>query len=86
MATATVMWLKEQVPSFIRLHHFTPVRNLLLGAGMAFAFEQGNYWHLPAVVVLPSVYAGYQAYKARDQVRSFITNPKSLYTANSTEV
>lgn len=77
MATATVMMLKEKFPQFIKLQHFTPARSILFGAGLAFAFEKKKLWHLPAVVLVPSVYVGYQAFKARDAVRSFITNTKS---------
>jgi hypothetical protein len=85
MAAATVMMLKDKFPQLIKLHHFTPVRNVMLGAGLAFAFEQNKLWHLPAVILVPSIYAGYQAFKARDQIRAFALNPKS-YAAGPTEV
>ena len=86
MATATVIWLKEVLGPVIKHQHITPVRNMLLGAGFAYAVEQKKYWHLPAVVLVPSVYVGYQAFKVRDAIRSFITHPKSSTTGPATEV
>jgi hypothetical protein len=39
------------------------LRNVLLGAGIAYAIEKEQYTHIPIVFVFPSVYAGYQLYK-----------------------
>ncbi len=78
MATAAVIQLKNAMPNFIRLKHFTPVRNIMLGGGLCFAIERGELWHLPIAVLVPSVYVGYQTYAARDRVRAFIVDtPKS---------
>ena len=48
------------------------VRNVLLGAGLCLAIEKENYWHLPVVVVFPSIYAGYQVFQNRDIVKQWI--------------
>ncbi len=57
----------------IRLLHFTWQRNVLAGAGLAYAWEQEKYWHMPLVVLAPSVYAGYHIFKNRDKIRAFLT-------------
>ena len=38
-------------------------RNLLFGGGTCYAIQKEKYWHLPIVFVIPSIYAGYQAYR-----------------------
>ena len=48
------------------------VRNVLLGAGLCYAIEKENYWHLPVVFVFPSIYAGYQIFQNRDIVKQWI--------------
>jgi hypothetical protein len=53
--------------------HFTWQRSILGGAGLAYAWEQDKYWHMPLIVLAPSVYAGYHMFKARDEVRAFVT-------------
>jgi hypothetical protein len=54
--------------NFLRIAHFTPLRNILLGAGLCFSIQQEKYWHIPAVVLCPSVYAGYQTFKYKDPI------------------
>lgn len=65
-AVATMKNLKEGV---VRLHHFGPVRNILLGAGLAYAAQKEKYWHFPIAFVFPSAYAGYHAFKERGTLR-----------------
>lgn len=48
------------------------VRNVLLGAGLCYAIEKENYWHLPVIFVFPSIYAGYQIFQNRDIVKQWI--------------
>ena len=48
------------------------VRNVLLGAGLCYAIEKENYWHLPVVFVFPSKYSGYQIFQNRDIVKQWI--------------
>ncbi len=76
MATYMTMQLKEAIASraglIIRHQHFSWPRNVLCGAGLAYACANENYWHIPLAWLAPSMYVGYQAYKGRDQVRDFI--------------
>ena len=55
------------------LARYTWQRSVLAGAGLAYAWEQDKYWHTPLIVLAPSVYAGYQIFKARDSMRAFIS-------------
>jgi hypothetical protein len=45
-----------------------PLKNIILGAGLAYALSERKYIHLPAVFVCPSIYAGYQCYTNRDTI------------------
>ncbi len=56
----------------VKVQHFGPVRNVLLGGGMAYAIAEDKYLHLPVALVFPSIYAGYQAYKQRERVAGFV--------------
>ena len=62
---------KKLSDSITRVQHFGPVRNVLLGGGMAYAIAEEQYFHLPVALVFPSVYAGYQGYKQRDRVATY---------------
>lgn len=48
------------------------VRNVLLGAGLCYAIEKENYWHLPLIFVFPSIYSGYQMFQNRGIVKQWI--------------
>jgi hypothetical protein len=48
------------------------MRNVLLGGGLAYAVQTGNYHHIPVVFFVPSVYAGYQSFSNRDAVAGWI--------------
>ena len=53
-------------------YHIGFMRNVLLGGGLAYAVQTGNYHHIPVVFFVPSVYAGYQAFSNRDAVAGWI--------------
>ena len=53
-------------PHVISLHKFGIMRNIILGAGLAYAVEQEKYTHIPLVILFPTAYAGYHAYMNRD--------------------
>jgi hypothetical protein len=55
-----------------QVQHLTSFRNVLCGGGICYAIEQKNFWHLPAVIIFPSIYAGYQGYKNREQILNFM--------------
>ena len=63
---------KKLSESFMRVQHFGPVRNVLLGGGMAYAIAEEQYLHLPVAMVFPSIYAGYQGYKQRERVAAYV--------------
>jgi hypothetical protein len=44
------------------------VRNVLLGAGLCYAIEKENHWHLPVIFLFPSMYTGYQVFQNRDVI------------------
>ena len=55
------------------------VRNVLLGAGLCYAIEKENYWHLPVIFVFPSIYSGYQIFQNKDAIVKWAqskTNPQ----------
>ncbi len=43
--------------------HYTSTRNFLCGMGLAYAIANEHYTHIPIVLLTPSIYAGYHAYK-----------------------
>jgi hypothetical protein len=47
-------------------------RNVLLGAGLAYAIKNEFYLHVPVIVIFPSVYAGYQMYSNKNDILSWI--------------
>ena len=47
-------------------------RNILLGGGLAYAVQQEKYYHIPIVFLVPSVYAGYQAFNNKDTIAAWV--------------
>lgn len=41
-------------------------RNVLLGAGLSYALEREEHTHIPLIIIFPSIYAGYHAYRNKD--------------------
>jgi hypothetical protein len=66
--------LSESVTHRVLL--FTPFRSILLGAGLAYCIQQENYYHIPLVILFPSVYTGYHAYKNRTELQTFMKEMK----------
>ncbi len=56
--------------------HFTTGRNFLCGAGLAYAMANQKYTHLPLIVFIPSIYAGYQIYSHCNTIRDWIRENK----------
>ncbi len=61
--------------------HFGTARNVLLGAGIAYAISEEKYTHVPVAFVFPSIYAGYQAYKNREAIVNFAASSVSKTTS-----
>ena len=58
---------QSKVASY-RLYHMTSLRNILLGAGFAYCIEKEKYYQIPIAFFFPSAYAGYHAYKNREDI------------------
>ena len=72
MTTATVVAaIKGLGDNVVKLQHYGPLRNILAGAGIAYAIEKEKYWQLPITFVVPSIYAGYHGYKNRREAVKF---------------
>jgi len=54
-----------------------PTRNLLLGAGLCYAWNKEQYVHVPAIIIFPSIYAGYHLYQNKDTVIRYIKEIKN---------
>lgn len=74
MATYGAMRAADIVTKHLNVTTWTPARNVMLGGGLAFAFNEEKYLHTPVVFLFPSVYAGYQAFKNRSRVAEFVRN------------
>ena len=72
MSTHTALQKIVYAHEVLRIAHFTPLRNILLGSGLCFSIQQETYWHIPAVVMFPSVYAGYQTFKYKDSIARYL--------------
>jgi hypothetical protein len=72
MATYAGMRMKDVVTKNMNFTHFTPARNVMMGAGLAYAFGEEKYLHVPVILLVPSVYAGYQAFKNRAKAGDFV--------------
>ncbi len=56
--------------------HYTAARSFLCGIGLAYAISNEKYAHVPLIVLMPSVYTGYQAYVNRDTIRDWVRGVK----------
>jgi hypothetical protein len=65
---------------------FSTTRNILLGAGLCFAIENKKYWETPVAFIFPSIYVGYQSFKNRDNIISYIKNFNMIPLSKSTSV
>lgn len=51
---------------------FGPTRNILLGASLAYAVEKKeNYLHFPIILLFPSIYAGYNIYNNKENIKQW---------------
>jgi hypothetical protein len=72
MATYATMRIKDVATKHMNFTHYTPARNVMMGAGLAYAFGEEKYLHTPVILLVPSVYAGYQAFKHRAKAGDFV--------------
>ena len=64
--------MNQVIANVIHNARITTARNLLMGAGLGYCVSEEKWLHLPVVVLVPSVYAGYQLYQNRRVVASFL--------------
>ena len=48
------------------------LRYVLLGAGLSYAIERKEYEHIPLICLFPSIYSGYQLFKKREEVKTWL--------------
>jgi hypothetical protein len=63
--------MNHALPFITQIQHFGAARNVLLGAGLAYAISEEKYFQAPVAFVFPSVYVGYQSYKNREAIANF---------------
>ncbi len=68
MSTIVQKKIIEFASNRFSLIHHTSLRNILCGAGLAYAFSEDKYLHTPLILMFPSVYAGYHAFKKQDDL------------------
>lgn len=52
-------------PLYIIAKFYSVPKTLLFGAGLAHAVENSNWHHIPAALIFPGAYAGYQLWENR---------------------
>ena len=57
-------------------YFFGTARSVLLGIGLSHAIEHENYEHIPLILIFPSIYAGYHAYRNKDSILDWIIATK----------
>jgi hypothetical protein len=52
------------------VHNFVygTTRNVLAGASLCYAIENEKYIEIPLIIFFPSIYAGYNLFKNKDEV------------------
>jgi hypothetical protein len=63
--------MNRVAPVITQIQHFGAARNVLLGAGLAYAISEEKYTHTPVAFIFPSIYVGYQTYKNREAIANF---------------
>ena len=53
------------------------VRNLLLGGSLYYTVEREEYTHIPVIIIVPSIYAGYHAHQNKDAIVDWILATKN---------
>ena len=56
-------------------------RNVLLGMGLSYAVEREEYTHIPLIILFPSIYSGYHAYRNKDAFIDWLIETKKKVKA-----
>ena len=65
--------LYTKIPSIIHKNYFG-FNMLFMGAGINYAIENKKYNNIPLIVIMPSIYTGYQIMKNRNEILKFFNN------------
>jgi hypothetical protein len=68
------------IPRVLNHTVFTASRNIMMGASLYYMVENETWWHAPIIVLFPSVYTGYQSFKHRDAIRSWMSKGAPTFT------
>lgn len=60
------------IPRVMNHNIFTATRNVMMGASLCYMVETGKWWHAPIILLVPSAYTGYQSFKNRDVIASWL--------------
>jgi hypothetical protein len=64
----------ESAKKHININILSWTRGLLMGGGMAYAYENKKPWyHYPLAFIAAAPYAGYHTYRNRDIVSNYLT-------------
>ena len=56
------------------------ISSFLIGSGLCYTIQNAKYSHIPLVFLCPTVYAGYQMYKHKDEVIiPYLSKAKRIY-------
>ena len=67
-----------QLPKIITEHyiHVGIGRGFFLGSSLAYAIEKEKYLEIPILLVFPTPYSGYYAYKNKDTIMKYLIKPQ----------
>ena len=70
--------MSSYLPKVISEHyiHIGIGRGFFLGASLAYAIEKEKYLEIPILIIFPTPYSGYYAYKNKDSIIKYITSIK----------
>jgi hypothetical protein len=64
--------LNTESAKFVTHYVFGAPRNIMVGAGLAYAVQNELYLHLPLIFLTPSIYVGYHLYNNKERVIQWI--------------
>jgi len=65
-------------PMAIQHYVFGTTRNILAGAGLAYAVQNQRYLEIPFTIFTPSIYAGYHLYSNKEKITEWIKDVSRL--------
>jgi hypothetical protein len=65
--------LTSTLPRVSNHNVFTASRSVMMGASLYYMIETEKWWHAPLILLVPSVYTGYQSFQNRDAIRTWVT-------------